>query len=219
MADDPVQDAENAGDPSGETIDVEAVAAKAAADADAAKAAADKGNGQDAEPIQYEAFQMPEDMEVDADALAAFTPLAQEFKLPQEKAQELANIMAGGLKKQADAHVKAWTEAMNKWRDNVEADKDIGGENLQETEKFVALALKKLGPPNRTVKDEQGNEVTTNPLQDILKITGVGNHVEIVRIFSKIGAILADDAFDFGRHLGDAPKTRAEILFPNQGQT
>lgn len=218
------EEGSNAGTGAG---DEATIAAKAAEDAAAAKAAEEgkkngedaaaakaaeegKKNGEDATPIQYEAFQMPEGMEVDVDALAVFTPLAQEFKIPQEKAQELANIMGSGLKKQADAHVKAWAEAMGKWQEEAKADQEIGGDKFTQTEANVARTLKKLGPADR----EDG----TNALQDILKITGVGNHVEIVRIFSKIGAILADDTLDFGRHLGDAPKTRAEILFPNQGQ-
>ena len=217
MADDATQNEGDAGEGAGAEAAAaakaaeDAASAKAAEDAGAAKAAEEaKGNGEDAQPTQYEAFQMPEGVEVDADALAAFTPLAQEFKMPQEKAQELANIMASGLKKQAEAHVKGWAEAMGKWRADAEADPDIGGDKFTQTEANVAVALKKLGPADR----EDG----TNALQDILKVTGVGNHVEIVRIFSRMGAILADDTLDFGRHMGDAPKTRAEILFPNQGQ-
>ena len=179
------------------------------------------GNGEDtvvAEPIQYQAFEMPEGMEVDADALAGFTPLLQEHKIPQEQAQKYVNIHIEALKKQAEAHATAWTEAMGKWQDEVKADPEIGGDHFAETETFVALALKKLGPPDRKGKDAQGNEITTNPLQDILKITGTGNHVEVVRILRKMGKILADDTLDFGRHLGNPTKTRAERMFPNQGQ-
>ena len=195
--------------------DEAAVAAKAAEDAAAAKAA-EEGNGKDPAPIQYDAFQMPEGMDVDADALAGFPPLSQEHKLPQDVAQKFVDVYAKGLQVQAKAHAEAWTKAMGEWRAAAEADPEIGGDKFKETEAHVALALKKFGPPNH--KDEKGNDLGTNPLQEILKVTGTGNHVEIVRLLSKVGKILADDTLDFGRHLGEAPKTRADILFPTQGQ-
>ena len=44
------------------------------------------------------------------------------------------------------------------------------------------------------------------------------DHVEIVRIFSKVGRILADDKIDLGGVLGEGPKDPATTMYPNQEQ-
>lgn len=195
-----------AGDPPVEGGDADAADAPGAEDKGAdAKGTEDKGNGEDkGEPIiAYEPFNLPEGMEIDQAALKEFAPIAQKHGLKQEGAQELVDLFASRIKAQADAHAQAWSDAMGKWRDEAKADKEIGGERFTETEAHVALAMKKLGTPE---------------LENILKITGTGNHVEIVRLLSKVGKIIDNDSIDLGGVLGEAPKTQAEILFPNQGK-
>ena len=103
---------------------------------------------------------------------------------------------------------------MAKWQDDAKADPEIGGEQWNDTEKYVALVMEKLSPPNS--KDANGVDLGTNPLKEILKITGLGHHVELNRIFRKMGKILDDDKIDIGGALGDSPKSRAEIMFPTQ---
>ena len=221
MADDPIQgDSSSANAPAGDppagseeavAAEAKAVADKAVADKAAAEGA-DKGNGEDKGEslITYEAFNMPEGMEVDQEALQAFAPVAQKYGLKQEGAQELVTLFGERVKAQAEAHANAWTKAMGQWRADAEADPEIGGDKFKETEKFVALALEKLGPPDR--KDG------TNALQEILDITGVGNHVEIVRILRKAGKLVDNDTIDLGGIFGETPKTPAETMYPDQGK-
>ena len=183
---------------------------KAAEEAKAAeeKAAEEKKDGA---PEEYIDFKMPKGMEVDKGMLETFAPLAKELNLSQEKAQKLVDLQAKGLEASRDAHVKEWADAMGKWKDDVKADKEIGGESYNDTERYAGLALKKLGPANR----EDG----TNALQSILEVTGVGNHVELVRFFAKVGKLIDDDKIDLGNVMGEGPKSHAETLYPNQGQT
>jgi len=176
-----------------------------------------KGNGQDGEAlITYEAFQMPEGVDIDQDALRDFTPVAQKYKLPQEGAQELVNLFGARLKAQTEAHTKTWNEAMGKWQDEAKADSEIGGDNWDRTQTRISLALKKLSPPNS--KDGNGKDLGTNPLEEILKMTGMGNHVEFSRLLEKVGMILEDDKIDVGHALGQSTKTGADVMYPNQGK-
>lgn len=183
----------------------------------AEKVAADKENGQDGEVlITYEAFQMPEGLEIDQDALRDFTPVAQKYKLPQEGAQELVNLFGARLKAQTDAHTKSWNDAMGKWQDDAKADPEIGGDNWGRTQTRISEALKAFSPPNS--KDEHGKDLGTNPLEEILKITGLGNHVEFSRLLEKVGKLLEDDKVDVGHALGQSARTGAEVMYPNQGK-
>ena len=153
-------------------------------------------------PESYADFTVPEDMEVDKAMLEMFSPLAKELNLSQENAQKLVDLQAKGLKDATDAHVKSWADAMGKWKDEVKADKEIGGDSFGQTQSNVTLALKTFG---------------TEKLGEILEVTGVGNHVELVRFFDKVGGLIANDKIDLGNVVADGPKSRAEIMYPNQG--
>ena len=191
--------------PAGGSDEATAEAEAASKTAEEAKATEADGNGEDKGEalIVYEPFAMPEGVQVDQEALKDFIPVAQKYKLPQEGAQELVNLLNARDKKRSEAHTKAWADAMGKWRNDAKADPDIGGENFTQTEVHVALALKKLGTPK---------------LEEILKITGTGNHVEIVRFMSKVGKIIDSDTIDLGGALSETPKTQAEIMYPDQGK-
>ena len=155
-------------------------------------------------PEAYADFNMSEGFEVDKVMMETFLPMAKEFNLSQENAQKVIDLHVKGLKDATDAHVKSWADAMGKWKDEAKADKEIGGEQFGQTQLNVTLALKTFG---------------TEKLGEILEVTGVGNHVELVRFFDKVGALVANDKIDLGNVVADGPKSRAEIMYPNQGGT
>lgn len=155
-------------------------------------------------PESYTDFNMPEGMEADQGMMETFLPLAKEGKLSQEGAQKFVDLYSQGLKASVDAHVKDWADAMGKWTDDTKADKEIGGERFDETKVNVNLALKTFG-----------NE----KLSEMLEVTGVGNHVEFVRFFDKIGALVANDKIDLGNVAVTETRTQAEIMYPNQGDS
>ena len=153
-------------------------------------------------PETYTDFNVPEGMEVDKGMMETFLPLAKEGKLSQEGAQKFVDLYSKGLKDSVDAHVKDWADAMGKWKDDTKADKEVGGEQFDQTKVNVNLALKTFG-----------NE----KLSEMLEVTGVGNHVEFVRFFDKIGALVANDKIDLGNVASAETRTQAEIMYPNQG--
>ena len=163
------------------------------------KAAEEKKEGA---PESYTDFNMPEGMEVDPAMMETFLPLAKEGKLSQEGAQKFVDMYAKGLKASVDAHVKDWTDAMGKWQADTKADKEIGGDRFDQTQVRVNLTLKTFG-----------NE----KLSEFLEVTGGGNHVEMCRIFEKVGALLENDKIDLGNVASTETRTQAEIMYPNQG--
>ena len=162
----------------------------------------EKPTGDD-KPIEYGDFKVPEGMEVDKDALADFLPIAQGQKLSQEDAQKYIDIFAKGAERATEANAKAWTELKATWVETAKSDKEIGGERYDENVKLAKLAIDKLG---------------TEALATALETTGFGDNPEFIRIFSKVGKIVADDKFDFGSVTGEGSRSRAEVMYPDLGQ-
>lgn len=89
----------------------------------------DKEQKQEGAPEKYE-FQAGEGVELDAEALKDFEPVARELNLTNEQAQKLVDaypkILAGVQQRQADA----WQAQTEEWAATVKADKEIGGDKL-----------------------------------------------------------------------------------------
>ena len=169
----------------------------------------DKGAEEKADaPIEYTDFSVPEGMQVDADALADFMPLAQDLKLSQDQAQKYVDIFAKGAERAAKANVKAWQDLKKTWNDEARADKDIGGEHYDDSIKLSKVFIKKWS-------QHTGND----KFWEALDSTGFGDHPEFIRLLTWVGNIVVDDDFDFGGSTGETPRTQAEIIYPDQGKT
>lgn len=187
---------------------------KAAADKTAAdKTAADKGGLADAldkgdvtkhqAPKEYEAFTAEDGAEIDKALLERVTPLAKSLNLSQENAQLLVNAEMKRAQNEITADDKAWETVQKGWRDTSMADKDIGGTKYGESVGQAVAFLNRFGSPE---------------LIEMMKTTGIRNHVEILRIFSKAEKAIGEGSI----HTGGAPKsgekTQAERMFPTQGK-
>lgn len=155
------------------------------ANADASGADPDKTQADDkaAEagnvPEKYE-IKTPEGVPLDEAALAEFEPIAKELKLTNEQAQKLADIHTKRMQETERANAEQWKQTTAKWVDDVKADKEIGGANLDTSVRHAQAALNKFGTPE---------------LRAQMDATGMGNHPELVRVFARIGKAMAEDNF------------------------
>lgn len=149
-------------------------------------------------PAEYETFTVPEGMEVDKEALAAFAPLAKELKLTQEQAQKFVDLQSTHAQQVAKTQQDEWASVRDEWRKAARADKEIGGERFGESAGLSKKALDVFGTPE---------------LAEALKVTGTGDHPEFVRFFARVGKAVADDKISFGQPAGEQPKSRAQVLF------
>lgn len=145
-------------------------------------------------PESYE-FKMPEGVELDATAAEQFTAVAKEMKLTQDQAQKLAEIAAGIQQRGKEAHANAVTS----WTEATKADKEFGGDKLQENLAIAKQALDRFGTPE---------------LKDVLNASGLGNHPEVVRAFYRAGKLLSEDTVHSGRAPGAATDI-AKVMFPS----
>ncbi|MEK9753372.1 MAG: hypothetical protein VW338_09195 [Rhodospirillaceae bacterium] len=181
-----------------------AAAAAAAAEGDEAdkggeNADADKGEGEGGEkkdgdekdgkkdgegaPETYEAFTMPEGVEVDQAALDVFMPLAKDAGLTQAQAQKFVDLYADNLKGAVEGQQKAWAETNDKWVEDAKADKEIGGDKWDESVGVANAALKKFA----------GEDFAA-----FSQYTGAGNNPAFIRLMYRVGKAMADDSFENG---------------------
>lgn len=145
-------------------------------------------------PESYD-LQMPDGIELDKASADEFTTIAKELKLDQATAQKLADVAA----KQAQRQVEAHTRLVESWVESVKADKDIGGDKLEENLGIARKALDTFGTPE---------------LRDVLNASGLGNHPEVIKAFVKAGKAISEDKFVSGAPKGNNTDP-AHKLFPN----
>jgi hypothetical protein len=155
----------------------------------------DKEQKPEGAPEKYE-FTAGEGVELDAEALKDFEPVARELNLTNEQAQKLVDaypkILAGVQQRQAEA----WQAQTEQWAADVKADKEIGGDKLTANLSAAQRALDLFGSPE---------------LKEYLEGTGLGNHPELVKTFIKIGKAMSEDGMVDGSNQGQ--RSAAEVLY------
>ncbi|HEC0300766.1 peptidase [Citrobacter freundii] len=155
----------------------------------------DEEQKQEGAPEKYE-FQAGEGVELDAEALKDFEPVARDLNLTNEQAQKLVDaypkILAGVQQRQAEA----WQKQTEGWAETVKADKEIGGDKLTANLSAAQRALDQFGTPE---------------LKEYLSATGLGNHPDLVKAFVKIGKAMSEDGMVDGSNQGQ--RSAAEVLY------
>lgn len=145
-----------------------------------------------ADSVTYEAFDVPEGMQLNGPLLEKATPLFSELGLDQTKAQQVVSFYAE-LKREEDvANVEAFKQQQDAYVAAVKEDPDFGGDNFVNTRKMASFVVKKFG----------GEE-----LQALLDETGFGNHPTVVKALARIGAQFTEN----GVVLGDSKATKEDI--------
>lgn len=166
-------------------------------------------------PESYEAFTMPEGVELDQAALERATPLLKELQLTQESAQKAVNHFATELQTGITEGVKATVENPEflqnvmkgiddardaEWITALKADPDLGGAKLDETKRLALKGVDKFGSP---------------ALTKALTETRLGNHPELIRMFAKLGALVKEDGGGNPPAAGGTEVPLAKRLYPN----
>ena len=183
----------DAGGPTTTDASITPEAGAAAPDAQAAAGTKDPKATESVVPESYD-LKMPEGVELDKTAADEFSAIAKELKLDQESAQKFADVGAKMAQRRAEQHATL----VQSWVEQVKADKDIGGDKLQENLGIARRGLEVFGSPE---------------LRDVLNATGFGNHPEVIRAFYKMGKTVSEDKFV----KGSAPGSTTDIakrMFP-----
>ena len=171
---------------------------------DPAKVKDPSGDGtKDGAPETYETFNLPDGVEMDTAALDSFVPMAKQLGLSQEDAQALVDYEAKRVGEFVTSQETAWNDMQTEWRTATQSDKEIGGPAFDQS---LAHAKKFLGAYG------------TTELIETLDSTGMGNHPEIIRAFSRAGKAMSEDTLSIGG-VSTNKKSPEDILYPNQSET
>ncbi|KAB0670345.1 peptidase [Oryzomonas sagensis] len=178
--------------PEGHGADATAGEREPAPDADAAGA-----------PEEYGEFTIPaeaREMELVAEALEAFKPVAQEMGLPQEKAQLLFDRLLTQVHPRMEARrLEAWNGIVAGWADAARADREIGGERFARNVEVAQRALNTFGTPELTAA---------------LNRFGLGNHPELIRLMVRMGNAMREDSIVLpGSRPGGGKRSVADRLY------
>lgn len=147
------------------------------------------------------ALEMPDGVEVDKELLDALSPKLQAKGYTRREAQELANEYIKIGQAQAAKRMEDWGETISGWAETAKKDPEIGGDKWDGTAKAAQKAVNTLGTPE---------------LRTYLNASGGGNHPELIRIFAKVGAMIAEDNPPPDGPGGQGkPVEAAHMLFPN----
>lgn len=172
-------------------------------DGDTDKDAPGDKSKQTGAPEKYEAFKLPEGMEMDTARLEAFSPIAKELGLTQDNAQKLVEFYADAVKTTAEAQHKQWADTQTEWATSSKSDKEFGGAKFAENVSHAKKALEKFGTPE---------------LSELAEAYGMGNHPEFIRLLYRVGKAMSEDKMIAASGGGNPPRDAASILYPNQGK-
>ena len=162
------------------------------------KEGGDKSGADAGAPETYGDFKIPDEMKIDSEQLTQFHDIARKFNLTQESAQELVDMQVGFSKDVLAKNVEIWKETTAGWLKESKADAEIGGQKYEESIEVSQRALKQFG---------------TSALVELLETYGLGNHPEMIRFTSRVGAALGEDKIVSGGGSGDQQKSVAERIF------
>ena len=148
-------------------------------------------------PEKYD-IKVPDGMTLDEAALAEFDPIARELNLSNEQAQKLADVYSKRMADIVQKQQESWKQTTAQWANDVKADKEIGGQNMDASIRHAQNALNKFGTPE---------------LRAQMDATGMGNNPEVVRVFARIGKAMAEDSFVNASRDG-AQSDPAKTMFP-----
>lgn len=154
----------------------------------------DSGDKPSGAPEKYE-IALPEGMQLDEALFTKAEPVLRELNLTNEQASKLASVIAEVRASEAEAFV----QQVQEWGKATAADPEIGGKALQESLQAGRRALATHGTPE---------------LKALLDYTGLGNHPEVVRFFTRIGkTIPVEDKVVTGERSGSSTKSLAERIY------
>lgn len=156
------------------------------------------------EKIDLKELKIPDEEYISTEDVERIAKQVEERGLSKEVAQMLIDERSGALSGLAEAYNSHIQEERTAWKQSAISDKEIGGENLDQTVRRANLFLDKLGTPE---------------LREMIESDGYGNHPEVLRILSRAGAIIENDTSVIGGK-GPTTNTRSveDIFYPSMKQ-
>lgn len=146
-----------------------------------------EGDGEDTAtgaPDEY-VFTPPDGVEIDETQIEAFGEYAHDLGLSQDQFQKLIDFEMERAQQAQSQMADAYTERVSAWAEATKADKELGGEVLDENLGLAKRAMDAFASPELAKLIDTPS--TENP--DGL---GLGNHPEVIRLFYRVGKAISE---------------------------
>lgn len=146
-------------------------------------------------PENYEEFKVPEGFTLDGEVAKEAGALFKEAGLTQTQAQSLVDFYVKHTKEAFDAPFNAYMDKRQEWRDQVNANPEIGGSKLNATKVSIGRLIDSFG------KYAEG-------FKEAMDYTGAGDHPAVVGALYTLSKLLTE-----GQAVrGNGPSTEGQRL-------
>lgn len=151
----------------------------------------------DVKPTEVE-LKLPEGTLLKPETVEQIKSLAKEKNLSSEVAQELLNREHLALDSFHKQQVDLVEKTKQVWAEESKKDAEIGGDNFGRNLELAKRALEKFATPK---------------FIEEIDSSGYGNHPELIRIFSRIGKMIANDSLVMANSHGVSNAKSLEDVF------
>ena len=154
----------------------------------------------ESKPSEIE-LKLPEGSRLNPEVLDQIKSYAKDKNLSSEIAQEILMREHKAIEDLYESSKNNHEQTIAKWAETAKLDPEYGGENFGQSVEIAKRALEKFATPQ---------------LIEEINATGYGNHPEVIRLFTRIGKLLANDKMEQpGSQMG-AAKPLEEIFYGKQ---
>ena len=156
-------------------------------------------------PEKYEAFTLPEGVEMAHGFEDKVIALSKEFNLTQAQAQKIVDLGLDYQTTISDQYDNSMGEVRKQWVNDLKADPDFGGSKFSETVERAKRTLKKFDASEDFKRE--------------LEQSGYGDNPGFIKLLARIDAATGEDKSVNGGAVKAPPKTAASVLYPSMGKT
>jgi hypothetical protein len=138
--------------------------------------------------------------DADMDRIAAY---AKEQGLSKDAANKLVEVEAEAKETFMNDLQQEHDQRAEEWVNQVKADKELGGQNFEQSVSLAKKAAEKFGGEG---------------FIEMLNESGFGNHPEVVRVFSRIGRAMNDDDFVKGGVHSGGQKSMEDLFYSTNNE-
>lgn len=152
-------------------------------------------------PEKYD-LKIKEGSKIDAAHLEKISAFAKAKGLSNEDAQALLDRDQENFSAIQSAQEAELQKIKDSWLPAAQADKEIGGDNFNANAELAKRVISRVG---------------TDEFKQFLDNTGFGNHPEVIKVFYRLGKMMAEDQLVIqNTPVGGGKKSAEEVMYPNQ---
>lgn len=168
-----------------------------------------------APPPSYEAFKVPEDVQLSPERITEFTKLLSDLEVTgkadhaamQEFGQKAIEFHVNEQKALVETiqktQLETWEKTVIGWKDDFLKDPEIGGNRFQTT----------LDSANKFIKTHGGTAEQQKEFRNLLNTSGLGNHPTMIRILAQAGSAMSEGKPLAASTPVSAPKSKTATMY------